>query len=275
MEGENNGNREAPRALPDSAAISSPDAQNRKHVNEDQRHISDQALVDRIKKSDRWMIGLTGAIVATGIISAIISRAQQDAMQGQLDAMEADQRPWVTVVPGDGIGLVAPLTFDPKGASAKIQYKLRNTGKSPALHVRFRAKIVFLPEKTFADDEIVRAQDDLCNPLRSIKNAFSDEMIVPGDDGTARPYPMAASAADIADALLTKESGPFKHPGFVTPYVIACIDYQPSPKSSEHFQMRYAFLLGIPQDNGAIMGDIKPEGVQSDVRLVFFSQSAE
>jgi hypothetical protein len=40
-------------------------------------------------------------------------------------------------------------------------------------------------------------------------------------------------------------------------------------------ETRYAFMLGIPMNGGLIMGDIKPEGIQRDVRLVVFTQSTK
>ena len=57
--------------------------------------------------------------------------------------------------------------------------------------------------------------------------------------------------------------------------LIVCIDYQLS-FVPEHRQTRYAFWLGVPLEAGGFMGDLKPDyGVREDVRLIYFSQSAD
>ncbi len=71
------------------------------------------------------------------------------------------------------------------------------------------------------------------------------------------------------------EAGDFAHPGFIRPSLIVCFDYQLASDHTKHFQTRYAFMLGVPLPSGAVMADIKPEGVRPDVRLVYFSQSAD
>lgn len=50
---------------------------------------SQQALVDRINASDRWMIILTAAIVITSIVSAVFFYQQWQTMHGQLDEMKS------------------------------------------------------------------------------------------------------------------------------------------------------------------------------------------
>ncbi len=111
-----------------------------------------------LRNSTRAIAWLTGVLSAVGIASAIFSALQWIAISGQLDAMEADQRPWVSVFPKDGFSIIEPLTFDAKtGAGMRFSYKLRNTGKSPALHVRIRAKIVILPMKTWENVEMAKS----------------------------------------------------------------------------------------------------------------------
>jgi hypothetical protein len=228
--------------------------------------------------ADRAVISVakaTWAIAGLSFVTIIVGYWQYSAIKGQLDEMRDEQRPWVSVDPKDGLGISQPLTFkDAMGVGFRVAYKLRNTGKSPALHVRFQAKIVFLPMKESSVIEISRSQDRFCEPIRNIADEFYDNIVFPGDE-IGGDWPLGASQSDVNASLKTRDSGPFRHPGFVTPYAIICIDYQLSPKTSNHFQTRYAFLLGIPQSNGTIIGDLKPEGTQPDVRLVFFSQSAE
>jgi hypothetical protein len=53
----------------------------------EQASISNQALVDRINRSDRWMIALTAIIAIGGAISAFLFWKHLQAFQGQLEAM--------------------------------------------------------------------------------------------------------------------------------------------------------------------------------------------
>lgn len=82
-----------------------------------------------------WAIAfLTVVTIGVGVSQYVIFSRQLTVMQGQLNAMDADQRPWVSVFPKDGLSIIEPLTFDTKnGATMRIAYKLRNTGKSPGL----------------------------------------------------------------------------------------------------------------------------------------------
>ena len=189
--------------------------------------------------------------------------------------MEADQRPWVSVSPKDGFSIIEPLTFDAKtSAGMRFSYKLRNTGKSPALHVRIEAKIVILPGETWMTVEMANSQSSLCEPMRQSEEQFYDTIIFPGDEIDGN-LPVSLSTSEIESGLKKRESGPFAHPGFISPSLVVCFDYQLASSHTKHFQTRYAFMLGVPLPAGAVMGDIKPEGVRSDVRLVYFSQSAD
>ncbi len=88
-------------------------------------------------------------------------------------------------------------------------------------------------------------------------------------------WPTEISKKNVSEAIERKKTGVLAHPGFVSLMLIACIDYQLPSNQHDHFQTKYAFLLGIPELNGVVMGDLKPEGTQPNVRLVYISQSAE
>ena len=186
------------------------------------------------------------------------TKALVSANQNQLKAMQAEQQPWVSVnIPG-GIAVSKPLQFDPtKGASLGIQYTIRNTGKSPALHVTFRSKLVALPYVKWIQEEFADAQDALCEPLRINHQAIFDLTVFPGDAIEGSEV-VGITPENLTKALMAKEFGPFAHKGFVSLAVIACIDYQ-LPLEGRHHQTRYGFHLGVPLD-GVFMADLKPEG---------------
>jgi hypothetical protein len=89
MKSENRRSNEKGNTSPPLLSCSEPNGQERTEIDKPKASISEQAFVDRIKISDRWMIGLTGAIVATGIISAFIFAGQLSIMNGQLSEMKS------------------------------------------------------------------------------------------------------------------------------------------------------------------------------------------
>jgi hypothetical protein len=153
-----------------------------------------------------------------------------------------------------------------------IRYILRNLGKSPAIHVRYQQKIIALSETKSVETEISDRQKALCAPLRQIANQFLDTVVFPGDK-IIQEAGVGVETGEIHAATKLREAGPFRHGGFVSLVLIACVDYQ--TPTFNHHQTAYAFYLGIPNENGSFMGDIRPEGIQSGLRLIYFSQSAD
>jgi hypothetical protein len=81
---------------------------------------------------------LTGVIALTGVIGAIIFNDQLSVMQGQLDVMRADQRPWISLnMQADG-----PLVHDERGWHFIVKYNVTSVGKSPAANVDFVATMI-------------------------------------------------------------------------------------------------------------------------------------
>src|SRR5208337_2224025 len=78
-----------PACLPAEAPVETPDAAAHQEVSGNQQAISQKVLVDRINRSDFWMIILTAAIAFSGLVSAVIFGKQLIAMNGQLAEMRA------------------------------------------------------------------------------------------------------------------------------------------------------------------------------------------
>lgn len=184
-------------------------------------------------------------------------------------SLTISERPWVSLA---DIEITSPLTFDNRGGLIEIRYVLKNTGKSPAIASRWRAKLVVLPMKKLRNEEISDVQSAMCDPLRELQNSFLDVSIFPGDlDKSAEG--LGLYPGEIETGLQERELGPFKHKGYISATLIACIDYQ-SSFGPTHYQTRYAFDLGVPIATGAYMADFKPSGRHPDLRLIYFSQSA-
>jgi hypothetical protein len=99
-----------------------------------------QANDDALVRSTRTMAVATIWIALLGALSFgaaffqwIAIRGQQTIMQGQLDEMIADRRPFVGIDPSE-ITINSPLTFGANGPSINFDMWLKNTGKSTAIH---------------------------------------------------------------------------------------------------------------------------------------------
>jgi hypothetical protein len=188
-------------------------------------------------------------------------------------------RPWVSI-DQDKLGISQPLRLvdSPKGKMGliNIAYVLRNTGQSPAFHVRWRSKLIV---ESFAPGMITNPQTALCKQMAKapISNAL-DATIFP-DDKTPGSEGIDLSPEDIANGYQIRDAGEFKRFGYMALALVACIDYQTS-FSPEHHQTRYAFTLGAPHavTGGSAdyvmadmkIGDFPPVGL----RLIYFGQSA-
>jgi hypothetical protein len=91
-------------------------------------------LRGKIKRAELWMIWLTGAIALFGLGTVIVGglqwraiKGQLTLLSGQLDEMQLDQRPWLTVRAGN--------VKMSGGGSVSIPMILGNSGKTPANHV--------------------------------------------------------------------------------------------------------------------------------------------
>jgi hypothetical protein len=89
---------------------------------------------DSINEIDRLMVKwtravalLTGALFIAALLQFCAMKGQQTVMQGQLDSMEVDQRPWLGV---SSVVAVPDIISPGKDFTARITIK--NTGRSPA-----------------------------------------------------------------------------------------------------------------------------------------------
>src|SRR5471032_346758 len=121
---------------------------------------------------------ICAAIAAVAaVIAALIYNNQLSVMQGQLDVMRADQRPWVSLsMQADG-----PLVQDANGWTFLIKYSVTSVGKSPAANVDFVATMIPwgppLPERPPAgapssflmpDADVHAAIETACNFMQGL-----------------------------------------------------------------------------------------------------------
>jgi len=84
-------------------------------------------------------VGVAAAGVMMAAVAAVFLFRQQHTMQGQLDEMVAEQRPWVFF---DNPAVASDLVFDDNGARVYISFALKNTGHTPAVNVGMKTALV-------------------------------------------------------------------------------------------------------------------------------------
>jgi hypothetical protein len=108
----------------------------------------------------RFRLDVAGVVVA-GLAAAFLLW-QQHTMQGQLNQMQADDRPWVSVEPA-----ISGLTWDNEGMHFVVRYNLVNTGKSPAFKVSIDDH-----DALFTESHPIKWMDER---LTNIDNTSSDK----------------------------------------------------------------------------------------------------
>jgi len=116
-----------------------------------------------------WIAGFTFVAIVVGTFQFVAMRGQQRVMQRQLDEMQVEQRPWISV---KITGVASPLMKIGNKVQIFVHYHLENVGKLPATRVFFYAAIV--PELAASDfgPAIKGACDNIIDRMNSdINNA--------------------------------------------------------------------------------------------------------
>lgn len=135
-----------PNAAPKEApAVKTEEGHHHRTIASGERSITEQEFVDRINRSDRWMIGLTAAIAFFGLVSAVIFGWQLHVMQGQLDEMRGEQRARIAA---DNMILNGPI---PSTDVLNLAVLIDNYGRDAAHNVTWALAnptlVPFIPEE--------------------------------------------------------------------------------------------------------------------------------
>jgi len=208
----------------------------------------EQTPVERAALSTSWATWVsaifTFAVVVVGVFQYYTFKKQLSVMQGQLDALETDQRPWLQ----PKMQLVG-FRFT-KDGDAEITYFLDywNVGKSPARNIFSRVVAVIQTHENAiksTDDE--RAQCDLArkdSENRVIQGIF----LFPGQ--SAHPL-IGGVGVGRAYVTSTEYSKAWPGPDKLLFKVVGCIDYSYSKDGRIHGGSGFAYsvskrLAGAP-----------------------------
>jgi hypothetical protein len=149
---------------------------------------------------------------------AEITDKQLAVMQGQLDVMQADQRPWVYL---EQAGLVSKMTYDPKvGFSFTVALIAKNMGKTPA------RRVLITPIMSADSKDIYRKQNEICTEVRKS----------PHPANTVFPAGIMTLVFGMQIPLSSMENIPINADGTKTiiPTIFGCVDYAPTFSDKRH-----------------------------------------
>jgi hypothetical protein len=125
------------------------------------------------------------------------------------DTLRAAQRPWMKFT---SIVMTKPLHCEANEISTTLQFTMRNTGTSPALHVLPKVGLNIEASGRLSD----LAQHEICDPLRT-------------EDVTTRPGIAVFPGSDDDPVgemeISATRIGP-PHTQWIFPTILACIDYR-------------------------------------------------
>jgi len=167
----------------------------------------------------------------------VLTNRQLNIMQGQLDTMQADQRPWVYVT--NAIIEEPGPTFTKAGMYISIRFTYKNAGHTPA-----KLALIFSEAHVVNNAEYVKPSFQACEVRRKKpREALVDGTAVfPNQDGTQRTY---ATIAPQNVARLKFETD-------ATIVVTGCIDYL-FPVGPEHHETRFFYELVRTGPNNAML----------------------
>jgi hypothetical protein len=162
---------------------------------------------------------------------AAISNKQLSVMQGQLDEMRAEQRPWISVTPD----LEGPITYDTEGAHFRVLFTMKNTGHLPATDIRMRTKDDLM---TFGEKY---ATSSVLNGLCATRDNQIQQFFLFPDDTFKFWETFNLPAGRVAKGQL---QGAIVVPG-ILPVVNICIDYSAASRADVRGETAISYQLGL------------------------------
>ena len=204
------------------------------------------------------------ATVLVAIFAYLASQGQLNVMQGQLDTMEADQRPWIKAT----IQLTALRFTEAGDAEITFNQNFKNIGKSPAQNIKERIGAVAVTESTAIrsiDEERTQCElaakdsaEDVLPGLFLFPDEEAPEALI-GGKGIGRAY---VTASEFAKAWPNPKTLIFK--------LIGCIDYSFS-SNGRHGQTGFAFIISrkVPNELGHETGFIPGKEAIPPEQIIF------
>lgn len=202
---------------------------------------------DKERPKSKWheiaMVILTVLIAGAAIYSAWI-------FQGQLSLMKDADRPWIKVkvtantdyVPGSIIG--GPLSFDQEGrGSVTSKISLENIGRSVAVHVYVRAKMVAIGISADQLGIPIEEQRKLCDGLNTYdiqQHALDPRYTIFPNDTEVEFQRLGFETSQIE---MRPEDRDLKNGKPVEVFLVGCVDYGYSSGASSPRQTGFIYQM--------------------------------
>jgi len=176
----------------------------------DSYHQSRKADGHKQNKREKIGIVLVGATAVFALLATVAAGVSAIIFQGQLNSMEADQRPWIGIT---GIEAREWPIHTKDRATYKLTFDLKNLGKSPA-QVLVRAAVIITDGKTM---DAWEAQKEACK--HPLQNENLKWIVLPND----------RFLYDVEPVLKADFTAGKKY----TPGVVGCVLYK-LPSKEDH-----------------------------------------
>lgn len=229
------------------------------------KHAKESATetAERRTANATWFIGIFT------VVTACVGALQWCAIRSQLDEMQAERRPWISIDPAGPVKIVQPLDFmSDKSAIITIGYRIRNTGKDPALRVRTQTKIVSIGVSGSMEDQINPQRDAFCREMGHEETETFSTSVFPGDS-VPQENVASMSSREIKANIAAGQLG---FPNTVMLGLVICIDYELPARI--HHQTGYSFFLDTINQQGRPFMPIPANGVPQNVAGVYIGQFA-
>jgi hypothetical protein len=177
------------------------------------------------------LLGVVGAYIA-----GYFAFGQLQVMKGQLDQMQADQRPWIKI----GSYKIDFLKIESENTNIGVTLSLKNVGHTPAVGIELDTELHVMTQALF--ENLNNTQMEVCHRGQRMYPARTAGMTLFPDETDKLHFSAAMSTRD------TLQSNPeFKHG--VSFVVYGCINYLIS-SSNMHGQTGFLFDISKAGPNG-------------------------
>jgi hypothetical protein len=220
---------------------------------EPNRPVSYQGEQDQKRKLDADMVlwtravaRYTKALVMVGAIGAAATIGTAWIIKGQLDAQEADQRPWIKVE----VDLAAGALLRGEGGGAltlPLDIQVKNVGKSPAFKIRAIVRgFLFTPGSS-----VLAEQKKVCDDFKVSRSEIgisdTDLVIFPDERRpTGQIMGMSTTAIFFTRQLIDVTLSATREKT-VDIWAVGCAEYA-FGKASEYHQTAFIYHLGHATD---------------------------
>jgi hypothetical protein len=193
-------------------------------------------LNDPVARSTAYLAVFTVGLILVSVAQWYVLHGQQVIMQGQLNAMEADQRPWIKidVFPGALQVVLGPTDDNGPWLMFHPHFKMTNIGKSPAFNARSFVQGFIVGEN---HSDPLSEQKLMCEKIRSEKvdnDWAKGTVLFPGDYITEYMGGGASQAVGFVGKNALRYMKNINGKMSFSFYIVGCVDYAYGTELKRH-----------------------------------------